>query len=109
MIRIIAALAGAALLPLAAPAHAQVGGVPLEQQFVARNLDRLTGVGVIKTSGGLFDFLSGSVIRAPRLVRMAGLEWLFRLLQEPRRLFRRYVYGIPRFFYAIVRLRFFGS
>jgi len=83
-------------------------GNPRQEMFIARNRKHLN-VPVAIGVGALFDFLSGSVIRAPRLVRMAGLEWLFRLLQEPRRLFRRYVYGIPRFFYAIVRLRFFGS
>jgi len=65
-------------------------GVPLEQAFVARNIDRLAGVGVIKTSGGLFDFLSGRNSRAPGWMQAAGLEWAYRTLLEPRRLFGRY-------------------
>ena len=47
--------------------------------------------------GAIIDFLGGRTKRAPRLVRSAGCEWLFRLAQEPRRLFRRYVFGNVRF------------
>jgi exopolysaccharide biosynthesis WecB/TagA/CpsF family protein len=65
-------------------------GVPLEQRFVARNIDRLRGVGVIKTSGGLFDFLSGRNSRAPRWMQAVGIEWAYRTMLEPRRLFGRY-------------------
>ena len=43
--------------------------------------------------GGLFDFYSGRVPRAPQWLRELGLEWLFRLLQEPRRMWRRYLLG----------------
>ena len=70
-------------------------GVPLEQRFVARNLDKLTGVGVIKTSGGLFDFLSGKNARAPQWMQDAGLEWAYRIYQEPGRLFWRYLTTNP--------------
>lgn len=47
--------------------------------------------------GGLFDFLAGSVPRAPDWVQSARLEWMFRLLQEPRRLWRRYLIDMPLF------------
>ncbi|MDP3600567.1 MAG: WecB/TagA/CpsF family glycosyltransferase [Bosea sp. (in: a-proteobacteria)] len=66
-------------------------GVPLEQRFVARHIDRLRGVGVIKTSGGLFDFLSGRNSRAPQWMQAAGLEWAYRTMLEPRRLLGRYL------------------
>ncbi len=66
-------------------------GVPLEQQFVARNIDRLRGVGVIKTSGGLFDFLAGRNSRAPHFLQAVGLEWAYRTMLEPRRLLGRYL------------------
>lgn len=59
--------------------------------------------------GALFDFMSGSVIRAPKPIQDIGLEWLFRLLQEPRRLAKRYVIGIPRFLYKILRLKWSGD
>ena len=51
-------------------------GVPRELEFAARNRRHLRRVGIIKTSGGLFDFLSGR-IAAPGLMQAAGLEWAF--------------------------------
>ncbi|WP_246329564.1 WecB/TagA/CpsF family glycosyltransferase [Chthonobacter rhizosphaerae] len=70
-------------------------GVPREQEFVTRNLHRLAGVGVVKTAGGLFDFLSGRRSRAPVWMQSLGLEWLWRALLEPRRLGRRYLETNP--------------
>ena len=66
-------------------------GVPLEQAFVRRTIDRLTGVGIIKTCGGLFDFLSGRRTRAPKLMQDMGLEWAYRAMLEPSRLGQRYL------------------
>ena len=70
-------------------------GVPQEQEFSLRYRSRLTNVGLIKTSGGLFDFLSGNNGRAPGWMQSAGLEWLYRLWLEPRRLFVRYLTTNP--------------
>lgn len=79
-----------------APDFLWVGmGAPREQAFVIRNLARMPDVGVIKTSGGLFDFLSGDRPRAPIAMQRAGLEWLFRILCEPRRLGWRYLVTNP--------------
>jgi N-acetylglucosaminyldiphosphoundecaprenol N-acetyl-beta-D-mannosaminyltransferase len=78
-------------------------GVPLEQQFIDRNIDRLTGVGIIKTSGGLFDFISGKNARAPDWMQAAGLEWLYRVWLEPRRLARRYLTTNPQAIGALLR------
>lgn len=78
-------------------------GVPLEQQFVQRNLGRLTGVGVVKTSGGLFDFISGKNPRAPGWMQACGLEWLYRVWLEPRRLAMRYITTNPQAIGALIR------
>jgi len=78
-------------------------GVPLEQRFVRAFSGRLGNVGVIKTSGGLFNFLSGKNRRAPSWMQKAGFEWLWRMLIEPRRLFWRYLTTNPRALYAILR------
>lgn len=78
-------------------------GVPLEQIFVRDFSTRLTNVGIIKTSGGLFNHLSGKNPRAPNWMQKAGLEWLWRMLMEPRRLFWRYLTTNPRAIYAILR------
>jgi N-acetylglucosaminyldiphosphoundecaprenol N-acetyl-beta-D-mannosaminyltransferase len=77
-------------------------GVPYEQAFVAEFTPRLDKVGVIKTSGGLFNFLSGSRARAPRWMQDAGLEWAWRIWLEPRRLFWRYLTTNPRALYLLL-------
>jgi exopolysaccharide biosynthesis WecB/TagA/CpsF family protein len=79
-------------------------GNPRQEYFIMQNrarLDATVAIGV----GALFDFMSGNVVRAPKAVQAAGLEWLFRFLQEPRRLFHRYVVGIPRFLLAVRKLK----
>jgi exopolysaccharide biosynthesis WecB/TagA/CpsF family protein len=65
-------------------------GVPREDLFAVRNREKLHGVTWIKTCGGLFNFLSGKNARAPLWMRNIGLEWLFRMSIEPRRLAWRY-------------------
>lgn len=69
-------------------------GVPLEQEFCARNRQQLTA-GWLVTSGGCFNFVSGACKRAPRWMQQAGLEWLYRLWHEPGRLWRRYALTNP--------------
>ena len=76
-------------------------GVPYEQAFVEEFTPRLSNVGVIKTSGGLFNFLSGSRARAPKWMQSLGLEWAWRIWLEPRRLFWRYLTTNPRALYLL--------
>jgi len=78
-------------------------GVPHEQRFVANHADRLTRVGMIKTSGGLFNFLSGTNRRAPAWMQRASLEWAYRIWLEPRRLFWRYAVTNPKAIYLMAR------
>jgi N-acetylglucosaminyldiphosphoundecaprenol N-acetyl-beta-D-mannosaminyltransferase len=70
-------------------------GAPSEQDFAMRNRDRLRNVGIVKTSGGLFDFLSGKKARAPKWMQTVGLEWAFRTWLEPKRLAGRYIVTNP--------------
>jgi len=77
-------------------------GVPLEQQFAVRNRDRLRGVGLIKTAGGLFDVLSGDKSRAPRWLINVGMEWVYRWYLEPRRLAVRYLTTNPHALYLLL-------
>jgi len=70
-------------------------GVPREQQFYMRFAHAMPNVGLIKTSGGLFNFLSLSASRAPQWLQDSGFEWAYRLSQEPRRLFLRYLTTSP--------------
>ncbi len=76
-------------------------GVPYEQAFVDEFMPQLGNVGVIKTSGGLFNFLSGSRPRAPRWMQIVGLEWAWRVWLEPRRLFWRYLTTNPHALYLL--------
>lgn len=76
-------------------------GVPNEQSFVEEFTPLLSNVGVIKTAGGLFNFLSGSRSRAPRWMQTLGLEWAWRTWLEPRRLFWRYLTTNPRALYLL--------
>ncbi|MBL8496333.1 glycosyltransferase [Nitrosomonas sp. JL21] len=73
-------------------------GVPMQELWINRHADSLR-TPVLLGVGALFDFYSGAVPRAPLLMRQWGLEWLFRLMIEPRRLFRRYVLGNPIFLF----------
>ena len=54
-------------------------------------------VGVMIGVGGSFNFIAGRVKRAPKWVQKSGLEWIYRIIQEPGRLWRRYAYGLVKF------------
>ena len=89
-----------ALVRLIAEAHPDIIwiglGAPKQERFMAKYLPRLATTIMIGV-GAAFDFHTGRVRRAPRWVQRSGLEWLFRLYQEPRRLWRRYLKSNPLF------------
>jgi N-acetylglucosaminyldiphosphoundecaprenol N-acetyl-beta-D-mannosaminyltransferase len=67
-------------------------GVPLQDTWIAANASRIDAP-VMAGVGGLFDFFAGTVTRAPVGLRAFGMEWMWRLMQEPGRLWRRYLLG----------------
>ena len=75
-------------------------GVPRQENFLEEQWDRL-GVGMAIGVGGSFDVLAGLRRGAPRWVEKIGMEWLFRLIQEPRRLFMRYLVTNTQFIWLI--------
>lgn len=77
-------------------------GQPKQELWYAKHKTQLS-VPVIVIVGGFIDFFSGYKKRAPKIFQSLGLEWFFRLLQEPRRLWRRYLLGIPKFLYIVLR------
>jgi N-acetylglucosaminyldiphosphoundecaprenol N-acetyl-beta-D-mannosaminyltransferase len=77
-------------------------GLPREQLFCMRAKGAMKNVGVLKTSGGLLNFISGTRKRAPRWMQLIGLEWAFRLALEPRRLFWRYAITNPHAVYIMI-------
>ncbi len=79
-------------------------GMPLQERWLMENLRELD-VGVALTGGAVFDYASGGLRRGPRLLTENGLEWLARLLVEPRRLWRRYLLGNPLFLARVLLQR----
>jgi exopolysaccharide biosynthesis WecB/TagA/CpsF family protein len=79
-------------------------GVPLQEFWIA---DNLTGEHCTLpfAVGALFDLVSGTIPRAPMMLRKVRMEWIYRLAIEPRRLFRRYVLGVPAFLWRIWKQR----
>jgi N-acetylglucosaminyldiphosphoundecaprenol N-acetyl-beta-D-mannosaminyltransferase len=75
-------------------------GCPKQEKWIAMHYRRL-GVPVVMGVGATLDFLAGRVKRAPSWMQHSGTEWLYRLWQEPRRLFRRYADDLCRFFPAL--------
>ena len=93
-----------------APALIVLGmGMP-RQEEVARELRAaLHHPCLIVCGGAIIDFMGGKTSRAPRWVRAVGMEWLYRLGLEPRRLFKRYVLGNPLFVARALRLAASGA
>ncbi len=77
-------------------------GKPRQEYWAIRNKEKLKGVGWIKTCGGLYAFLAGDAPRAPEWMQKAGLEWLYRAMQEPRRLAFRYIVTNPYSLYRLI-------
>jgi len=75
---------------------------PKQERWMAHFRERLDAP-VLLGVGAAFDFHTGRVRQAPRWMQTRGLEWLFRLAVEPRRLWRRYLSNNPRFVSAVVR------
>ena len=77
-------------------------GVPVQEKWIEDNFDKIDcriAMGV----GGLFDFYSGNIRRAPTWMREIGMEWFFRFLMEPKRMFKRYFIGNPVFIFRVLR------
>lgn len=80
-------------------------GVPLQEKWITKNLHAMEYVKVSIAGGAIIDFLSGRFKRAPLVVQKFRLEWLFRFVQEPKRLFKRYFLGNCIFFINLIKLR----
>lgn len=83
-------------------------GCPKQELWVDEHLDQLQVKSII-TCGGLFDYYSGNVARAPMFIQKIGMEWLFRLMQEPGRLYKRYLYGNARYVFHMIGMKIRGT
>lgn len=83
-------------------------GVPVQERWILDNRSQLA-TRVIMTGGNCFSFLAGIESRAPRWMHQNGLEWLYRFMKEPIRMFRRYILGNPLFLARVIRQRMQGG
>lgn len=77
-------------------------GVPWQEKWLRQYKDAIE-VPVMMGVGGLFDFYSGNIKRAPVWLREIGGEWIYRIIQEPRRMWKRYIIGNPVFLYRVMK------
>jgi N-acetylglucosaminyldiphosphoundecaprenol N-acetyl-beta-D-mannosaminyltransferase len=82
-------------------------GMPLQEKWLKENWERLN-VNVGFSAGALFDYISGELRRGPRWMTDNGMEWLARLLIEPKRLWKRYLIG-NLFFFCLIFKQWFGN
>jgi N-acetylglucosaminyldiphosphoundecaprenol N-acetyl-beta-D-mannosaminyltransferase len=93
----------AALINAAQPDVVWVGVSSPKQEFWMSCMRPLLEAPVLIGVGAAFDFHTGAVRQAPRWMQRSGLEWVFRLAQEPRRLWRRYLIDNPWFLFELAR------
>lgn len=79
---------------------------PQKELFIKKYRAQLPNVFLLMGVGGSFDVISGTVHRAPRWMQDNGLEWLFRLMQEPRKMWRRYLIGNFQYIYLTFKSYF---
>jgi N-acetylglucosaminyldiphosphoundecaprenol N-acetyl-beta-D-mannosaminyltransferase len=83
-------------------------GAPKQELWIARMADKLTCPVLVAVGAG-FDFIAGTVKQAPDWMQDNGLEWLYRFIQEPRRLWWRYCYYNPLFIIRVLWERVWGG
>ncbi|SDW21979.1 WecB/TagA/CpsF family glycosyltransferase [Aequorivita viscosa] len=79
---------------------------PIKENFLYKYRDILKNVNLIMGVGGSFDVVAGKVKRAPVWMQNAGLEWFYRFLQEPKRMWKRYLVGNSKFIFLVLKERF---
>ena len=82
-------------------------GMPKQERVNQQLMKMLSTPAIIICGGAVIDFYAGRFSRAPYIFRRLGLEWLYRLCVEPKRLFRRYVLGIPEFIFYMIKNKHF--
>ncbi|MDT0606239.1 WecB/TagA/CpsF family glycosyltransferase [Croceitalea rosinachiae] len=76
---------------------------PTKENFLYQNKAILKKVNFIMGVGGSFDVVSGKVKRAPLWMQNAGLEWFYRFIQEPKRMWKRYLVGNSKFIFLLIK------
>lgn len=79
---------------------------PIKENFLYQNRKALQSVNLIMGVGGSFDVVAGITKRAPLWMQKAGLEWFYRFLQEPGRMWKRYLVGNTKFVWLVIKEKF---
>ena len=79
-------------------------GMPIQEKWILKNMSKLNAK-VYLNGGAFLDWISGLNKQAPYWVTHLGFEWLYRLIKEPNRLFKRYIVGNPLFIYRVIKER----
>jgi len=80
-------------------------GMPMQEKWISDNIDKLSEVNALLPVGAMFDYVANVVPRGPKWMTNHGLEWLARLIIEPKRLWKRYIIGNPKFLYRVLLQR----
>lgn len=80
---------------------------PIKENFLSDNKELLKNVNFIMGVGGSFDVIAGKVKRAPLWMQRNGLEWFYRFIQEPKRMWKRYIVGNTKFILLVYKSKFF--
>jgi exopolysaccharide biosynthesis WecB/TagA/CpsF family protein len=81
-------------------------GAPKQEKFIYKYSSKFKNIQIFMAIGATIDFEAGNIKRAPKWVSEMGLEWLYRLLSEPRRLWKRYLVEGPQFFWLAALQKF---
>lgn len=81
-------------------------GAPKQENFICKYKDKFTNIKIFLAIGATIDFEAGNIKRAPKWTSEVGLEWLYRLISEPKRLWKRYLVYSPGFFWLIFKQKF---
>lgn len=79
---------------------------PKKENFLFEYKDILNNVSFTMGVGGTFDVIAGETKRAPKWMQNIGMEWFYRFLQEPRRMWRRYLVGNSKFIWLVIKEKF---
>src|SRR5919202_1776920 len=81
-------------------------GAPKQEKFISKYKDKLPNIKIFLAIGATIDFEAGNIKRAPKWISELGLEWLHRLLSEPKRLWKRYLVHGPPFVWLVLKQKF---
>jgi len=80
-------------------------GAPKQEKWIFKYRDKFVKIKLFMALGATIDFEAGNKKRAPRILQSLGLEWFYRLIQEPKRLWKRYLIHDMAFFYYLLKQR----